>query len=299
MIIDVTNIERIQTDTTSSKGNQNKWHINGKWYKMDNMGYEGLAEIITSEMLKKSNIFAYVPYHFAKLSLYDKEYNGCFSKEIKNDGETLIPLERLIRQKKGINLAEKLNKIATPIEKIEYTINLLSSIGVKNAGEKMTFILELDALTLNQDRHTNNISFIKKEDGTIDFAPVYDNGDAFLSDEMYYPLNKPVNELIRKVTAKPFSGSFIRQMTDSEKLYGKQIQLSFTQKDLQQIMTEAKQYYPENIIKRVTDIITYQMNQYSDYFSKESKNRQKIDYEAKHLADNIENKNPEEDNFNF
>ena len=29
---------------TSSKGNQEKWPDNGKWYKLDQFGYEALAE---------------------------------------------------------------------------------------------------------------------------------------------------------------------------------------------------------------------------------------------------------------
>ena len=31
---------------TSSKGNQEKWLDNGKWYKLDQFGYEALAETL-------------------------------------------------------------------------------------------------------------------------------------------------------------------------------------------------------------------------------------------------------------
>ena len=33
---------------TSSKGNQEKWLDNGKWYKLDQFGYEALAETFSS-----------------------------------------------------------------------------------------------------------------------------------------------------------------------------------------------------------------------------------------------------------
>ena len=36
---------------TSSKGNQEKWLDQGKWYKRDQVGYEALAETFTSMLL--------------------------------------------------------------------------------------------------------------------------------------------------------------------------------------------------------------------------------------------------------
>ena len=36
----------------SSKGNQLKWESEGKWYKADFMGYEGLAEYMVSSLLE-------------------------------------------------------------------------------------------------------------------------------------------------------------------------------------------------------------------------------------------------------
>lgn len=41
---------------TSSKGNQEKWLENGRWYKLDLFGYEGLAETVSSALLEKTNV---------------------------------------------------------------------------------------------------------------------------------------------------------------------------------------------------------------------------------------------------
>ena len=41
---------------TSSKGNQEKWREDGRWYKLDQFGYEGLAETVVSRMLQYGNI---------------------------------------------------------------------------------------------------------------------------------------------------------------------------------------------------------------------------------------------------
>ena len=52
---------------TSSKGNQEKWLADGRWYKLDLFGYEGLAEAVTSALLAQTNTgalgFRYVTYH--------------------------------------------------------------------------------------------------------------------------------------------------------------------------------------------------------------------------------------------
>ena len=37
---------------TSSKGNQEKWVEDGVWYKLDQFGYEALAECVVSEILE-------------------------------------------------------------------------------------------------------------------------------------------------------------------------------------------------------------------------------------------------------
>lgn len=39
---------------TSSEGNQEKWLEQGHWYKLDQFGYEALAETFTSLLLARS-----------------------------------------------------------------------------------------------------------------------------------------------------------------------------------------------------------------------------------------------------
>ena len=55
---------------TSSKGNQEKWLENGRWYKLDLFGYEGLAETVTSRLLRQTNAeqlgFRYVTYRMER-----------------------------------------------------------------------------------------------------------------------------------------------------------------------------------------------------------------------------------------
>ena len=51
---------------TSSKGNQEKWQDNGRWYKLDQFGYEGLAETVISRLLEYSNIETDTAFHFVR-----------------------------------------------------------------------------------------------------------------------------------------------------------------------------------------------------------------------------------------
>ena len=49
-------VERTETAGHSSKGNQLKWRQGDIWYKADYMGYEGMAEVVISDLLELSLI---------------------------------------------------------------------------------------------------------------------------------------------------------------------------------------------------------------------------------------------------
>lgn len=78
---------------TSSKGNQEKWRdpeIN-RWYKLDQFGYEGLAETMVSLLLEKSNLetdtaFTFVRYQMETLHVHGLNRTGCSSPDFWNRG---------------------------------------------------------------------------------------------------------------------------------------------------------------------------------------------------------------------
>ena len=53
---------------TSSKGNQEKWYdqVSDLWYKLDQFGYEALAETVISTLLEQSNITTDTPFTFVR-----------------------------------------------------------------------------------------------------------------------------------------------------------------------------------------------------------------------------------------
>ena len=58
---------------TSSKGNQEKWKDGNRWYKLDQFGYEALAESAVSCFLEQSNIETDNPFTSDFLKLLKKQ----------------------------------------------------------------------------------------------------------------------------------------------------------------------------------------------------------------------------------
>lgn len=89
------------------------------------------------------------------------------------------------------------------------TVRQITSIDMR---DYLSFLIKLDALILNEDRHFNNICLVKSGD-KFRLAPVFDNGLSLLSDIDDYPLNRYLRENIKKVKSKPFSTSFRKQLS--------------------------------------------------------------------------------------
>ena len=79
-------------DRQSSKGNQLKWATNGYWYKADYTGYEGLAEYMISQLLKKSTLLEeeYVLYELEEIKYKSMMYHGTKSMDFLEDDWQII-----------------------------------------------------------------------------------------------------------------------------------------------------------------------------------------------------------------
>ena len=102
---------------TSSKGNQEKWLEDNRWYKLDQFGYEALAETFTSLFLERSNIESDTPFHFTryrmeKLNVHGRDRTGCSSENFLQPGQSIVTL--LIQ---GRVRGEKLDYSILDIEK--------------------------------------------------------------------------------------------------------------------------------------------------------------------------------------
>lgn len=264
-IIDLSNISVIDSSSATSKGNQLKWFVDGKWYKSDYMGYEGLCEAVTSELLKKSNIADFVSYRPVKIQFDGETRNGCVCDNFRKKDESIITLERLSRSWLSCSFAEKLTEYHDVKDKIKRTVDFISSVTkLENVGEYLTVMLEIDAFFLNEDRHTNNIAFILDDkSGKYKYCPYFDLGLSLLADTTSdYPMGADIYKLISSVKAKPFDRDFDVQLDAVQELYGDKLRFSFTNADIEKTVDMLEEFYDEKIRDRVKEILYIQKNKY-------------------------------------
>ena len=241
-----------------AKGNQFKYCSNGSWFKKDYLGYEALSETIVSFILSKSNVSS-----FCKYSIVGDD-TGIYSKSenFLRSNSTLITLQKLVRLHEGSELHEKMLEFDEVEDKIKYTSDIIVGItGLKEFSKYLTLILELDALTLDDDRHFNNIAVIF--DGTDYYLPpLFDFGASFLSDTMIdYPLSSDLDKLLEIKNAKPFSSDFNEQVDVAESLYGTQLKVHTTASEVCSYVDSIGNYSQE-IKTRVKTLIRYAFRKY-------------------------------------
>lgn len=253
----------------SSKGNQLKWMNNNIWYKADYCGYEGLVEYVISKLLIKTSLKdkEYVLYDTEEIRYKKQIYLGCASLNFLPEGYQIITLERLFENYFGVGLNKSIYAISENEDRLKFLVQQVERItGLSDFGKYMSKLLTIDALFLNEDRHTHNIAVLLDDKGIYHYCPIFDNGAALLSDTtMDYPLSENSYELIKCVKSKTFTQSFDEQLDVVEALYGQNIFLYFTKKDVEDILEEEK-LYSSTIKNRVKEILYYQMDKYQYLF---------------------------------
>lgn len=272
MAINIDRLQKIEGTAirTSSKGNQNKWFDKGIWYKEDSLGYEALAEIVVSRLLKKTNAGPFVCYKYENLVRNEKIFHGCSSENfLQPEDDKIVSIERLFQSFRGISAAKFIVQFENTEDRIRYIVENTEQItGLAHFGNYLRKILTIDTLFLNEDRHLHNIAVIQRKDGTYRECPVFDHGAALFSDNRgNYPLEIPLDECFHKIQAKPFSRDFDEQLDACELLYGGfTFQASFTVKDLDDILAEFHGIYQEEILNRVRETMRRQIRKYSYLF---------------------------------
>ena len=246
---------------TTSKGNQIKMKIDDFWYKMDYLGYEGLAEYLCSELLPYTNIMSYVKYEMVEMPLNGENFNGCNSKDFLKENEEIVTAARLFKSYVGKSVDDFLVQYKSLKEQISSFVCTVESItGIEDYGKHLTQMLEWDTFVLNDDRHFNNIAFIYNPDKKeFSLCPLFDNGAAFLSDLRFdYPLEKDFYGLIANVSAKPFHKSFDKQTQICEELYGTQLIIDKSICISQKTKESIRQQYGDRVADRVCDVFERQ-----------------------------------------
>lgn len=189
----------------TTKGNQLKWFRDGKFIKLDLLGYEGVAEVAVSYLLHWTNLEEgkdWIPYRQCNI-VEDGKYLGvgCYSPDYRNG--LLDVSASKIMQKCGISFG------------IEYWdfIDFISDYTGLDCKGYIDRILCVDSITRNDDRHFNNINFLYDiVNKKYHFAPIYDNGGSCMSDLVSYPASVDFETNYRSIHAKPFDIDFVYQI---------------------------------------------------------------------------------------
>lgn len=253
----------------SSKGNQLKWNSGAYWYKADYTGYEGLAEYIVSNLLSYSNLRPgeYVLYETEEIRYKEQLYRGCKSRNFLKKGWQLITLERLFQMQFGESLYKSIYRIRDYEGRLLFLVEQTERItGLMNFGRYMCKLLTIDALFLNEDRHTHNIAVLWNGEQKYDYCPLFDQGAALLADTtMDYPMGLDVIDLLTRVESRTFCRSFEEQLDIAEKFYGDEVRFSFGEKEIKKYLEE-ENVYPREMKQRVYTILLQQRRKYQYLF---------------------------------
>lgn len=257
---------------TSSKGNQNKWFLNGVWYKEDGLGYEALAEVLVSRLLRKTNLGITVDYTYEPLEKDGGLFHGCCSRDfLTEEDDKLISVERLFQTYLGRSAAKAVLDYEETEDRVRYLADQVENItGLEQFGVYLKKVITTDALFLNEDRHFHNLAVIQRKDGTYRECPIFDNGAALFSDiRGDYPLDMDWERCYEKIQAKPFSVDFDRQLDACDLLYGGfRFRAEFTIQDVEAVLEEFRGVYEERILERVRTVMRMQMRKYGYLFDR-------------------------------
>ena len=81
-----------------------------------------------------------------------------------------------------------------------------------------------------------------------------------------YPLSKDTFKLIDKVKSKTVALDFNEQLEECEKLFGNNVKFSWNRNDIVKLLNNAD-IYPDEIKKRVYDVLIEQKRKYSYLFT--------------------------------
>ncbi len=189
----------------TSEGTQTKFYDKGYWYKTDTFD-EGIVEYLVSKLLTFSTLpkKSYVIYEYGKIN----GKNGCRSKDFLKPGYELITFERIHQRITGTKLSAKKYEFEKMESYIEYTVDFFRKYLNLDIKKYLKNIFTLDFITLNEDRHFNNLAAISDtKNNKYLTAPIFDNGKSLLNGNRSYRSAFSIEENVKKVIALPFSGN--------------------------------------------------------------------------------------------
>lgn len=182
-----------QPKCTSPKG--------GYWYKEDLRGGEALAEVLVSTFLRSCKYMTskdFVPYDFKYSKPSSIDLNTCVSPNFLQEGEQFIPFKDLLSQ-----VSQPTEELVGFDSKLDFIDSVFQQTVSQSFREGMLRLLTLDIMFRNTDRHLSNFGIILTPNGSIRFAPIFDNGLALgVSEGAYFDLDNLIKGFGYKI--KPY-----------------------------------------------------------------------------------------------
>ena len=246
---------------TGSKGNQDKWLRDGRWYKLDSAGYEGLAEAVCSALLAKTNLpelgFRFVSYRVEHVEAHGRPRVGCSSADFRSEDESIRTLADLLRLGVGEDWRTQAERERSIRERIRWIVERTVELtGLSDFGAYLTALFEADMLFANEDRHMNNIAVIRRGEA-FDYCPMFDFGAGLLSNVRDYPMDVEPRGLLGSVRARPMECGFTRQVHAAQELYGAQLRCDFADADVRGALEAALPFYAKRDAPYIRDRVIY------------------------------------------
>ena len=228
----------------TSEGTQIKYKKDNYWYKLDNKGSEGLCEYLASKLLTFTDLkpSEYIIYEQGHIN---GRY-GCRSLDYLDEKDEFVTIYRLYYNEFGKNLAKVCSGFDTMEERIRYVVKYVLESTNVDISDYLRKIITLDYLILNEDRHFNNLALICGDNG-FKCAPIFDNGMSLLTANQSVNWNFGIEENVKRVVARQFSGSHKKMF----EYFGKGFELD-SNSALKWLQAE-----PQSIER---DVLIYQLN---------------------------------------
>lgn len=194
--------QQIQLNS-SSKGNQRKWYVDGKYVK-EQFFYQGkywkdnYVEVIASTIAEQiQDLSPVVEQHLCKIRFNGCVTEGCYSDNFCKNNERFLSFKRLC-DLKDISICDS----SDCVEKYHWCLSVLNSVDIDFTNYLQSMIL-LDYLVGNEDRHYNNFGLIATPTG-YSVAPLFDFGLGLFEHDLCYA-GVPFRECLSMMQSKPFS----------------------------------------------------------------------------------------------
>ena len=156
----------------SSRGYAGKARIGNVWYKISAGSFNAQAEVVASRLAKYTNVGECVEYEMCVVNGKYATMSNDFLSGMENETVkslhakvTGAPIEPMLEHLTGASLFKYVSSVVKAGIGLELSAPAVFS--------RLSLLLQFDALVLNEDRHFNNIKFVKRAGGW-ELAPAFD-----------------------------------------------------------------------------------------------------------------------------